>query len=168
MELTQKHLKELLHYEPTTGIFTRLTSAGGYKIGTVWGCINSLGYVKGQVAGIQTYGHRLAFLYMTGSIPAEIDHIDNNSSNNVWTNLREATRGQNQYNSSLHKDSTSLVKGLSYKETSQAWAACVIYNGKAYTKTISAPKECLITKSILTGWLLGVRELLHGEFANHG
>ncbi len=167
-ELTQNKLKELASYNPETGIFTRLTSSGGNKVGTTIGCLDSLGYVKCSILGKQTHTHRLAFLYMTGSIPKEVDHIDGDRSNNRWNNLREVTRGQNQYNSKLHRDSTSNVKGLSYHKENGVWKACVIFEGTQYTKSLAASEDCEITKAVLTGWLMGVRELLHKEFTNHG
>jgi hypothetical protein len=165
--ITQERLKELVTYETETGDFTRLKTVGSRISGTSFGCRTKLGYIKFKLDNYQTYGHRLAFLYMTGSMPKEIDHIDGNPSNNAWSNLREVTRGQNQFNRSLHKDSTSLVKGLSYKEQSQCWCAAITIEGKVYSKTLAASKDCIITKSVLTGWLLCARELLHGEYARY-
>lgn len=50
--------------------------------------------------------HRLCFYYMNGRWPKEIDHVDRNKSNNAWSNLRECTRAENNWN----KDSGKGIK----------------------------------------------------------
>jgi len=49
--------------------------------------------------GHRLYQHRMAFLFMTGKFPELfVDHIDRDSSNNVWSNLRECSHWQNMQN----------------------------------------------------------------------
>lgn len=108
--ITQEKLKELLRYEPDTGLFYRLS---GPRAGEVAGHMHH-GYVKismPKAGGI--YAHRLAWLYMTGEMPPnEVDHIDRNRGNNKWANLRLATRSQNQANTAIRKSNTSGYKGV--------------------------------------------------------
>lgn len=63
--------------------------------------------------------HRLAFALMGISIPHgfEVDHKDCNRANNIWTNLRLATRVQNAANQMVHvnRKHTELPKGVSRK-----------------------------------------------------
>jgi HNH endonuclease len=99
--LTQAELKEHLHYDPETGIFTRLKSiAHRVKIGDIAGCLHvGSGYVNIRVFGIHYKAHRLAWLYIHGINPCnDIDHINGNRSDNRIINLRDVTRSVNKQN----------------------------------------------------------------------
>ena len=111
--LTQKRLKELLKYDPETGHFFWLVDRGGIKAGDEDGC-KKRAYVFVSVEDKIYRAHVLAWLYMTGSFPAEfIDHKDLNKQNNSFSNLREATKGQNMANVGLIKSNKSGLKGVS-------------------------------------------------------
>lgn len=59
---------------------------------------------------------------MTGRWPSlEVDHIDADRDNNCWSNLREATRSQNNANERLRKCNTSGFKGVSYYQPTGRW-----------------------------------------------
>jgi hypothetical protein len=124
MKIDQNRLKELLDYDPETGIFTRLAS------GERPGCIDAVGYKRIRVDGEQYLGHRLAFLWMTGQCPAEIDHINRHRSDNRWANLRAANRTQNNANASDRKDNTSGYRGVYWHPRAKKWAATIRINGK--------------------------------------
>src|SRR5665213_3102737 len=101
--LTQARLKKLLHYDPLTGMFTWRITHGRHdrwKAGARAGNLHkSDRRWLIRIEGIRYKAHRLAWLYMTGRWPRDqIDHKDTDSSNNVFTNLREATNAQNQQN----------------------------------------------------------------------
>jgi hypothetical protein len=75
--LTQLRLRELLDYDPATGIFRSRRSQSKLKIGDVAGVINTHGYNIIGVDGERLRGARLAWLYMTGEWPKEhVDHIN--------------------------------------------------------------------------------------------
>lgn len=115
--VTQKRLKELLHYEPDTGIFTWLVAAGSAKIGDFAGCLNNDGYIGISVDRRIYPAHRLVFLYMTGKWPiAQVDHGDQIRSNNRWKNINQATYATNNKNKSMRSDNTSGVMGVSWRE----------------------------------------------------
>lgn len=44
------------------------------------------------------YTGRLAFLWMKGYWPEEVDHADRDPSNDKWSNLREANSSLNKFN----------------------------------------------------------------------
>jgi len=129
--LSQEELKEHLHYNPDTGIFTRIKNLSKKKSTNV-GNIDKRGYLHIRINYTRYYAHRLAFLYMTGSIPHYVDHIDRNPSNNKWNNLREADISQNGANVALMKSSTTGYKGVSKYHYSDVkkWRAYIKVNGK--------------------------------------
>ena len=93
--LTQKRLKELLHYDPETGVFLRLVDSPrrSAKAGDTAGGNNDR--VRFSIENrLYSAGH-VAFLYMTGEWPtACLDPIDGDHGNNRWGNLRQATRAE--------------------------------------------------------------------------
>src|SRR5690606_33911522 len=96
--LTQARLKQLLDYDPTTGIFTRRVSRGGMKKGSVAGFTSVKGYTVIGVDGKLYSAHRLAWLYVYGVMPREIDHRNRVKTDNSILNLREASRAMNNQN----------------------------------------------------------------------
>jgi hypothetical protein len=129
--LTQDRLKELLHYDPETGVFTWLCDRGGKaKAGTEAGVL-STGYVRIMVDGKRYLAHRLASLYVAGAWPAKLtDHEDRNRANNVWTNIRQATRKQNGENRNLNRNSSSGVRGVSWDARLQKFRSRISHNYK--------------------------------------
>jgi hypothetical protein len=125
-------LKELLSYEPETGIFRWKSSRGRVKAGDVAGCSkNSCGYVQIKVKGLSCKAHRLAWLFVYGDIPKEeIDHINGIRADNRICNLRLATRAQNQRNRGITKRSSSGLKGAYWYPRLNCWVAKIRVNGR--------------------------------------
>lgn len=95
--LTAERLRELLDYNPATGVFTWKRKTGSKSAGSLAGTPHNGRYINIQVAGKQYRAHRLAWLWMTGSWPhAEVDHRIGLS--NAWENLRLVTRHANMQN----------------------------------------------------------------------
>ncbi|MBL4753766.1 MAG: hypothetical protein JKY52_09275 [Flavobacteriales bacterium] len=78
--ITQSELKDKLHYCPDTGVFTWIKPhcmAKSISPGDRAGSTKSDGYTAINTGGINHLQHRLAFLYMTGSMPeGHVDHIN--------------------------------------------------------------------------------------------
>lgn len=135
-ELTQSELKQLLNYNPDTGVFTWLADvAQRVKTGDVAGCIRDSpagkSYIKIQVNHVPHSAHRLAFLYMTGSMPInQVDHEDGDGTNNKWLNLRNATNKENACNRRVPSNNTSGVMGVAWIERLHKWRARIRINGK--------------------------------------
>src|SRR6185437_14856888 len=69
--LTQARLKELLDYDPVTGIFVWKSDRPRVKRGDVAGGPDAWGYVKIGVDGLLFPAHRLAWLWVYGEFPAQ-------------------------------------------------------------------------------------------------
>lgn len=132
--LTQERLKELLHYDPLTGVFTwKMTRKGrGCIAGQIAGGAPSRwGYHRVGVDSVRYLLSRLAFLYMLGEFPSmQVDHRDRNRSNNAWKNLRKATNLENSRNRCMYSGNTSGFKGVSYFKRDRTWRAQVLAEGK--------------------------------------
>ena len=132
MKLTQERLKELVHYDPETGIFTRKVKLNNSTpLGEI---TNNLfkGYLRFRVCGEYYLAHRLAWLYMTGDWPKEyIDHINCVRDDNRWENLREANRSQNNSNVKPRKNSLSKYKGVSWHKKNASWRARISVNNNS-------------------------------------
>lgn len=129
--LTAARLRELFHYEPETGVFTRLIKkAGNATAGSCAGSINTIGYRQIRVDGSNYLGHRLAWLYVHGEWPiGQIDHIDGTRSNNAIGNLRDVSHAVNQQNRKRAKANASAsLMGISF--SSGRWVAHISINGK--------------------------------------
>jgi hypothetical protein len=90
-------------YKPLTGELVFRAARGSKSQGATFGCPNAAGYIIGGYNGKLMYAHRLIYKWFTGMDPApsvDIDHIDGNKSNNVFWNIRAATRTQNCFNRS--------------------------------------------------------------------
>jgi len=130
--VTQDRLKELVHYDPASGVFTRIKDAGpNAKAGTVLGKSKPKGRSRVCIDGKFYLLHRLAFLYMTGAMPEnEVDHINRDPSDNRWENLRPATRSENCRNIGVPSHSTSGLKGASFDKARNLWQAGIKVNGR--------------------------------------
>lgn len=129
--LTQTRLKELLSYDPATGLFIRLCDIGGQKKGAIVGSVTGpQGHLSVKLDGTPYYLHRLAFLYMTGIIPPVIDHIDLNPTNNRWSNLRPSTLKENKSNNQVYCTNTTGYPGVSRRKGSSDFFVCLEHNKK--------------------------------------
>ena len=131
-KVTQEEIKRKLRYEPTTGIFYWVCNSGPAKAGDVAGCLDKrTGYVRIQLDGKNYLAHRLAWFYMLGRWPKEqIDHIDSVRSNNRFSNLREASHAQNQWNKALQKNNSSGHKGVCWNKGLNKWQAGIRVSNK--------------------------------------
>ena len=116
--------QEILHskysYEPDTGVVTnKLTSkavSGRCK----------RGYGRVRIDNQYYRLHRVIWVLMTGVDPGEklVDHINGNTRDNRWSNLRLVTSQQNQHN--------RRGWGITYdkRRVSKPWRAQIRHKGK--------------------------------------
>lgn len=159
--LTQKRLKEILDYDPETGIFTYAKNHGRMKKGDRAGNINSHGYVNIKVLDRLWKAHRLAFFYMEGDTPGAVDHINHVRTDNRWINLRPADRAINGKNQRMGSNNKSGVTGVFWHKSAKKWVAQIRVNRKrvhlgsfaSFDDAVAARKEA---------------EVEHGFHPNHG
>ena len=158
MAITQERLKELLSYDPLTGVFLWRVDRYRVKAGDRAGSISpSTGYRIIRLLQKNYAEHRLACFYMTGKWPkTEMDHRDLSKANNAWLNLREATGSQNGANK---KARGKYQKGVSFHRQSGKFSARIHKEGKQIslgyfpTPELAHAAYCIAAPKI------------HGEFA---
>jgi hypothetical protein len=130
--LTAALLRELLHYDPETGIFTRkVITTNRVKVGDVAGSPNQKGYINIMVCGRLHPAHRLAWFYVHGVWPkGQIDHINGIRDDNRIANLREATNSQNKQNMrTARADNESGLLGVRWHKRDRRWHARIMVDG---------------------------------------
>lgn len=117
-------IKNNIAYCPDTGRFDRLVSYRVCdKLGEIKNTPQSHGYIVISVKGIIWRAHRLAWYMQTGEPPSvEVDHINGIRIDNRFSNLRLATKIQNNYN--------RLSKGFWFVASLKKWRAGITVNGK--------------------------------------
>jgi hypothetical protein len=159
--LTQEDLKKYFRYNDVTGIFTWITpTSNRVKIGSVAGCYDkdrNRYFIR--INGYLYLSHRLAWLYMTGEWPNDvIDHINGDSSDNRYCNLRSCSQMQNTWNAKLSIKNTSGHKGVSWSKERKKWVV-MIKSGDKY-KHIGR----FIKKQDAINAMESARRKMHGEF----
>lgn len=101
--LTQAELKAVLHYDPETGVFTRLVSPSPRWVGQkTKGTKDVRGYRKLETCGREYMVHGLVWLYMTGEWRnGEITHVNGDFGDNRWLNLAIRDYGTYEHELSL-------------------------------------------------------------------
>lgn len=128
--ITQKELKDVLNYNPKTGIFTWKIHSWKNKIGSAAGSLNGWGYVLIAIKQKSYLAHRLAFLYMTGCLPKNnVDHINRIKYDNRWLNLRNATYSENRLNTGMRSTNTSGYRGAYKNNVTGNYQARAFLNG---------------------------------------
>lgn len=131
-DLTAERLRELLDYDPGTGIFTNRTRRStNTVVGAQAGYAKRAGYRVIRLDRILYYANRLAWLYVHGEWPkGMVDHADGDPSNDRIGNLRDATRAQNGWNAGVRADNTSGHRGVHWSKIHERWVASIQVNGR--------------------------------------
>jgi len=132
--LTSVRLRELLNYDANTGIFTRLTSRRGARIGSVSGTLNKRDRSQIIVDGCAYKSHRLVWLYIHGYWPKkQIDHINGVNSDNRLVNLRDVSQAINLQNQRKPRsDNTTGFLGVTWDKERKKFKAQISLDGKRH------------------------------------
>lgn len=127
--LTAEIARELLDYDPETGIVTRKVSGHYWRVGKAIGTPTKKGYLHAWIYDTTYQLHRIAWLIVHGRWPAEqLDHINGVRNDNRLVNLRECTNAENRQNIRLSGYGQSGHLGVS--PHGDGWAVNITLNGK--------------------------------------
>ncbi len=131
--------------------------------GRVAGTCRSDGYIGVRIEKKSHMAHRIVFALHHGldlsAVPDEIDHRDNDCTNNRPSNLRAAQHCENMANIGAHANNTSGFKGVSWEARYRHWEVRIRAGGKRYhLGYFKDPSEAH------AAYIKAANEL-HGEFA---
>lgn len=142
--MDQKTIRKLVDYDPETGVFCwRPRQREDFKemrdcrvfntrfAGKQMGTVDGKGYLHMKYRGKFYRLHRMAWLYVHGTLPAVVDHINRDPKDNRIANLRATDVSGNNLNRSANKTGrkTSKYKGVS-RHTNGRWQAQTKVKGK--------------------------------------
>ena len=158
--LTAERVRELLHYDPASGVFVWRKGRGKAARDAIAGSPDADGYTAIGIDKKRYKAHRLAWLYVVGEWPVgDLDHVDCDKTNNRFANLRQATFSQNRCNVHRPRVNTSGYKGVHFNKNAKRWRSIIKARGM---------QKCLgyfdTAESAYAAYCAAAKEL-HGEFA---
>ena len=130
-EMTQEYLHKIMIYDPETGgFFWKVDRAANAKAGSAVFQSKSDGYRCITISNKTYRAHRLAWLYVYGTWPKVIDHINGDREDNRICNIRDTTARGNARNKKRHRD--GKLVGTSYVKHINKWGAQVLIKHKVH------------------------------------
>lgn len=147
--LSQSALRQLLDYNPQTGILTwRVRGPEWFKATQgrtaehacrLWNSryagkealahIDAYGYKTGAILGNTCKSHRIVWLLETGTVPTQIDHINGIRTDNRFVNLRDVSAAENARNLGRTDRNHSGVYGVAWDKRAFKWIAQIGHDG---------------------------------------
>jgi len=169
--LTQRYIHELMEYDEYTGIATWKKNRGGNRSGERVGSLDDAGYRVVTIDEVKHKFSHLVWLYCYGWMPNPnsdrpvIDHENKPSDDDRLSNLRLATRSENNYNrgkTTRHKH-PELQDYKGVRETPTGRFKAEIRYNKIYKHlgVYDTPKEAHEAYK-------RAAEKYHGDFKNFG
>jgi hypothetical protein len=162
----KEYLDECFHYYPETGHMAwkrrpmghfsnenKYLAFNGARTGKPAGCVH---FQKGKAACVQIRldghlyrAHRLIFRMMGVEIPEGMmgDHENRNPIDNRWSNLRIATRTENNRNGGKRRNNTSGFPGVQPSKTKGKFVAFITVDLKAlYLGTFLTKEDAVMAR----------------------
>jgi len=142
--LTQEQLKTRLHYDPLTGIFTRLAVWSNRQIvGEQVGAVRPNGSLHTMLNGKLYAMDKLAVLYMTGQLITDrVQHLNHDIANNVWSNLRVGTVGEVNQDRKVYEGRNKYGHTGVKMHTGGKYFSTIRHEGVAYhSRLVDTPEE---------------------------
>lgn len=176
---SQEVLRQLLDYDPETGVLTWRTRdaewfahgrLGPEHVASVWNARysgkaaltsrNSGGAHQGPILGTNRLAHRVAWKMVHGDEPEMIDHINGDPSDNRLSNLRAANAGVNAKNTKKRRTNTSGMMGVQYFPYGRVKPIWVVRIGNDHIGCFATKEEAMAERKRL--------EEAYGFHENHG
>ena len=98
--MSKRDIRELIQYNPDTGSLKWISSGPGRKLYGPAGYYDKRGYQRIRINGVVYQAARIAWYLSYGEWPkGDVDHIDQNPSNNKLDNLRDISHHLNTLHS---------------------------------------------------------------------
>lgn len=125
-------VSQVFSYDPESGtIRWKISPRMNIHAGTVAGSVDRKGYRIIRYRNFGFKAHRLAWMLYARSWPAgQIDHINMIRDDNRIENLREATNGENKWNTLAQSNNSHGSKGVAWDAQRQRWVARIMVRGR--------------------------------------
>ena len=172
--INQEYLKSRLNYDPETGVFTwkgvpetnrfnkeRNTRYKRMVAGNIHATKDRNTYIRITLNHKNNHAHRLAWIYMYGTTPTQVDHINGDGTDNSIKNLRDVSNRTNSMNQRMNKKNTSGFAGVYWNKERCKWQAYI----KTSQKSVSLGRFDNLSDAVKARV---DAEALHGFHPNHG
>jgi hypothetical protein len=177
-DITPEVLRELLDYDPSTGVLTwKHRDRKWFGTDRSWRTWNTrfageqafrtpkdvcIVRLTGDILGHRFYASRVAWAIYHGSWPVHaIDHVNGDEGDNRISNMRDVPQGDNCRNASRRKDNTSGVPGVSWNKDRGKWLVTIsAEKGRRYVGIFDRKADAIVARK--------AAEREHGYHENHG
>lgn len=123
-QITQEYLKSILHYNPETGILTRLSN------GKIAGSLKQTGYISLKIDNVDHSAHKIIWIYLNGDFPTgKITHVNGIKHDNRQDNL--SIKIDHKYTDAKPVDNP--IPGISWDKKNKVYRVSISINCELIT-----------------------------------